>query len=292
MQLTQKSANRFVDALVGIGFTALEADVYGMLARGGASTGYRVARLLGKPAANTYKAIESLHAKGAVLVDDSKARVVRAVPPRELMRLVGRELDARKKRVSDALADLPQPEADRRIYELGSRAQVFERVRTMLAGARRIALLDVGPGPLAELAADLVKAAGRGVTVALRTEAAPSSRLPGVEVVVIPARGTAASEPWPGDWLTVVVDGTEHALAVFTADGELHQGVWSNSAFLAWVFHSGLACEIIVDLAVQAARSGASKPALVGALDRLAELAPADAPGRRQLLAAISKKRS
>jgi HTH-type transcriptional regulator, sugar sensing transcriptional regulator len=275
-------------ALVGIGFTALEAEVYGALARGGASTGYRVARMIGKPAANTYKAIESLHAKGAVLVDDSKARVVRAVPPRELMRLVGRDLDTRRKRVSDALADLPGPDADRRIYELGTRAQVFERARTMLAAARRIALLDLGPGPLAELRDDLVKAARRGVAVALRTDAAAA--LAGVEVVVIPPRGTAAAEPWPGDWLTIVVDGTEHALAVFAADGELHQGVWSNSAFLAWVFHSGLAAEITLDLAVTAA--GGPKHGIVAALDRLAELAPADAPGRRRLLDSVSKKRS
>src|SRR5262249_32400165 len=126
MQLTMRADGRFVDALVAIGFTALEAEVYGALARGGASTGYRVARMLGKPAANTYKAIESLHVKGAVLVDDSKARVVRAVPPRELMRLVGRDLDTRKKQVADALADLPVPDADRRSYELGTRAQVFE----------------------------------------------------------------------------------------------------------------------------------------------------------------------
>jgi HTH-type transcriptional regulator, sugar sensing transcriptional regulator len=291
VQLTAKSGSRFVDALVAIGFTALEAEVYGALARGGPSTGYRVAQALGKPAANTYKAIESLHAKGAVLIDDSKARVVRAVPPRELMRIVGRDLDARKKRVSDALADLPVPEADRRIYELGNRAQVFERARTMLAGARRIALLDLGPRPLAELAGDLVKAAARGVTVAVRSEAAPATALPGVELVVIPPRGAAAAEPWPGEWLTLVVDGSEHALAVFTADGELHQGVWSNSAFLAWVFHSGLASEIVVDLAASAALAGQPKRALEDALARLADLAPADAPGRRQLLAMISKPR-
>ena len=280
---------QLTNALVGIGFTALEAEVYGALARGGASTGYRVARMIGKPAANTYKAIESLHAKGAVLVDDSKARVVRAVPPRELVRLVGRDLDTRKKRVSDALADLPVPDADRRIYELGTRAQVFERARTMLASARRIALLDLGPGPLAELRDDLVKAARRGVTVALRTDAA--AELPGVEVVVIPPRGTAAAEPWPGEWLTIVVDGTEHALAVFGADGELHQGVWSNSAFLAWVFHSGLAAEITLDLAVTAA-AGRPKHGIAAALARLADFAPADAPGRRRLLDSVSKKRS
>src|SRR5262245_8713184 len=205
------------------------------------------------------------------------------------MRLVGRDLDSRKKRVADALADVPVAEADRRIYELGTRAQVFERARTMLAGARRIALLDLGAGPLGELRDDLIKAARRGVTVALRTET--SAELPGVEVVAIPARGTAAAEPWPGDWLTIVVDGSEHALAVFTEDGELHQGVWSNSAFLAWVFHSGLASEITVDLAVQAVRDGASKHALAATLERLAELAPADAPGRRRLLTAVSRKR-
>jgi len=77
---------------------------------------------------------------------------------------------------------------------------------------------------------------------------------------------------------------------VFGADGELHQGVWSNSAFLAWVFHSGLAAEITLDLAVTAA--GGPKHGIAAALERLAEFAPADAPGRRRLLDSVSKKRS
>jgi len=209
------------------------------------------------------------------------------LPPRELMRLINRDLDDRKQAVATALAKLPSPAADRRIYELGNRAQVFERVRTMLGAARRIALLDLGPGPLAELRDDLTRAAARGVTVAARTDREPPFELPGVEVVTIPARGAAAAEPWPGEWLAIVTDGTEHVLSVFAASGELYQGVWSNSAFLAWVFHSGLASEIALDLVYRAVDAKASRAELRVALDRLSALAPPDAPGRRQLLAAL-----
>jgi hypothetical protein len=278
----------WVAALVGIGFTALEAEIYGALAVGEASTGYRVAQLVGKPAANVYKAIESLRAKGAVLVDDADTKRIRATPPRELVRLVGRDLDERKRNAATALAALPAAPVDRKIYELGTRAQVFERARTMLASSKRIALLDLGPGPLAELRTDLARAAARGVTVAARTEKL-GEPIRGVELVEIQAHKTPGFEPWPGEWLTLVVDGTEHVLAVFAADGALHQAVWSNSAFLAWVFHSGLASEIGGDLVFQAFRAKSSRAALAAAFARLPALAPSDAPGRRALLSALRK---
>jgi hypothetical protein len=204
------------------------------------------------------------------------------VPPAELMRRVSRDLDDRRKRVRDALARLPVQAADRKIYELGDRAQVFERARSMLRAAKRIALLDLGAGPLADLARDLAQTAARGVQVAARTERAAS--VDGVEVVEIPARGAAAEEPWSGEWLTLVVDGAEYLLAVFSADQALHQGVWSSSRFLAWVYHSGLASEITLDLTYRLVASGAPRSQVRAAVDRLRDLAPADAPGRRTLL--------
>jgi hypothetical protein len=274
-----------IDALAAMGFTALEAEVYLVLAGGENATGYAIAKALRKPAANVYKAIESLHAKGAILVDESNGKRVRATAPRELLRLFGRDFEARRRRAAEALAHLPGPGKDHRIYELGSRAQVLERARTMLDGARRIALLDLGPGPLHILAADLSRTATRGVLVAVRSEA--TLEIPGVEVDGISPAGVSVEEPWPGDWLTLVVDGAQHLLAVFDAAGELHQGTFSDSAFLSWVYHCGLAAEITLDRLdpLLAAGDGAKLMATRALAHRLV---PRDAPGRRQLLRSLT----
>ena len=80
-----------VAAMRGLGFTEVEGRVYVWLAREGAATGYAVAKGIGKPVANVYKAIESLVEKGAVEVDEGgveggDAKTNRAVPVGEIIR--------------------------------------------------------------------------------------------------------------------------------------------------------------------------------------------------------------
>ena len=59
-----------VNALCELGFTEIEALVYAYLAQGGPATGYRISHAIGKPTANTYKAIATLGQQGAVQVDE------------------------------------------------------------------------------------------------------------------------------------------------------------------------------------------------------------------------------
>lgn len=279
----------WIQALTELGFTGLEAEVYGALASASPATGYRLAQAVGKPVANVYKALQSLQAKGAIAIDDGETRQVRAVPPDELLRQLGRQFDRRRERAAEALARLPAPDADLRVYHLHSPELVFERARTMLARAERIALLDLGAAPLAELRADLERAAARGVVVALRTEA--PAAIDGVDVVAIPARAAASAEPWPADWLTLVADGREHLLALFTPDGrDVHQAVWTESAFLAWVFHSGLAAEIARDAALHLLDAGGTPAEIRDSFARHDRLSTAEAPGRRMLLRTLERR--
>jgi sugar-specific transcriptional regulator TrmB len=53
-----------IHTLMEFSFSGLEAEIYTFLLRDSPATGYRVAQALGKPVANTYKAIESLQNKG------------------------------------------------------------------------------------------------------------------------------------------------------------------------------------------------------------------------------------
>jgi sugar-specific transcriptional regulator TrmB len=276
----------WIAALRELNFTALEAEVYAALVAERSATGYRLAKLVGKQVANVYKAIQSLEEKGAIAIQGGQVREARAVPPEELLRHLAHQFERRRAHASEALARLPTSEGDQRVYELRSPELVFERARTMLVGAERIALLDVGAGPLVELRRDLEQAAARGVDIALRTEAPVAVK--GVEVAVIPPRAAARDEPWPADWLTLVVDGREELLALFSADGrQVQQAVYSESAFLSWVFHSGLVAEIARDEALRVLAAGGSATDVAQALTRYERLAPADAPGRKQLMRSL-----
>lgn len=60
--------------LKALGFSEIESLVYAYLVGREPTTGYRVSHAIGKPTANTYKAIASLQQAGAVLVDEGDNR--------------------------------------------------------------------------------------------------------------------------------------------------------------------------------------------------------------------------
>ena len=97
-----------------LGLTAAEAEVYTCLVRTGVRTGYRVAKALGKPAANVYQALRSLRAKGAIVVDEGETQQCRAVAPAELLDRLEREFRATRRRAADAFSRLPVPAPDDR----------------------------------------------------------------------------------------------------------------------------------------------------------------------------------
>jgi sugar-specific transcriptional regulator TrmB len=271
-----------VQALVALGFTGLEAEVYAALLERSPSTGYRVAQTIGKPAANVYKAIESLEGKGAVLVDDGSSRMCRAVPPEELLSRLERSFAERRQRAGRALNRLGTADNDDRVYQLKTAEQVFERARQMLARSTDVVILDVFPLPLETLRGDVEEAAARGVTVAMKTYA--PAGVSGAEVIVAP-NGATIMDRWPGQWINLVVDGEEHLIALLDGSGsQVRQAVWSGSPYLSWVYHSAVSSELILSALVAELERGTSSRRLLESLARYEPLKANHAPGYTRLL--------
>lgn len=276
-----------IPALMELGFTGLEAEVYSYLATSPPSTGYRIAQALGKPAANVYKAIETLSQKGAVLLDDSDARLCRAIPGKELIARLERQLEERLSVAREALEPLAHVESDDRVYQLRNAAQAIERARQMLARAESVALLDLFPLPLEALRDGLEEAAGRGIAVAMKVYA--PVEVPGVRVLIDPA-GEHTRSRWPGQWMNLVVDGREHLLALLSADGrDLLQAVWSESVYLSWVYHGALRGELLAALAESMIVQGADAAALRREFEATPRFLSVDAPGYRELLERLGR---
>lgn len=228
-------------ALRELGFTDTEAGLYCELARGGPATGYRLAKAIGKAAANTYQALESLAQKGAAACDEADGKTWRATPPDELIAALKAGFDRRAAGAAQALADIRPAEGDARLYGLKTPDQVLARARAMIAAAREVVLFDLFPGPFAALQPELERAAAAGVKVAglIYGPAATTLR------VVHGAAEEAATRRLQGSHLTLVADGREHMVALLSRDGgHVVQGLWSDSPYLALVIHSGLAAEI------------------------------------------------
>lgn len=230
-------------SLCDLGLSEIEALVYACLVRDGPATGYRVSHAIGKPTANTYKAIASLGEQGAVQVDAGEAKLVRAIPPDELLAGLERRARERREAARALLAERAATADDDRVYALKASDQVLERARAMLGRAREIVLADLFPGPLEALAADLAAAAARGVRVVAKVY--ERRDVPGVAEVLETDARRALSE-WPGHPLSLVVDAEEHLLALFDDTlGLVRQAVWSRSAFLSCLHHNHVAMELL-----------------------------------------------
>ena len=242
MQITSDQ-NEAEQALTALGFTELEARVYCALLASGPATGYRLAKLVGKAPPNVYQALAALGRKAAVLVDETEPRTWRAARPAELLAVLGGSFAQRQAEAERRLAGLAVAPADDRLYQIADPDQVLERARAMLAGARDIVLFDLFDAPLAALRDDLETTAARGVVVAGLVYG-PVAPMPGV-IARRSAGAGVARDRWPGAQLSLVVDAAEHLVALMTPamDG-VRRAIWSDSAYLSCLQHSGLSAEI------------------------------------------------
>lgn len=228
-------------ALSALGFSEIEALAFCFLLKESPATAYRVSHGIGKPTANTYKAIASLAARGAITVDDGDNKQCRAVPPEELLARLESGFRGRRQAAEEALKGLHQDDSDDRIYRMATVDQVFERARAMLNRAEEIVLVDAFMGPLEGIEAAVKAAVRRKVKVVVQVY--DGRTFPGA-LVLRNNRSPEVISHWPGQHFTLVADAREHLLALFSQDlSAVHQAVWSHSAFLSCMHHNHLACD-------------------------------------------------
>jgi len=219
-----------------IGFSELEAEIYHYLLTGSPATGYRIAKGIGRSFTNTYKALESLRIKGAVLVDDGERRLTRAVPVEELLDQIESRFRQTRGRVVAAAAALPGRGGDNRVYRLGSLDQVLERYRQMLLECEVRALGELSPESCTLLRGDVEAAAARGLKIAVRTYA--GEMLDGVRTIHSPI-GDITQEAIGTQWLSLFIDGRQFLMAnIDTEAGMVLEAVWSESIYLAREIYS------------------------------------------------------
>lgn len=264
-----------------LGFSAIETKIYVFLLRESPATGYRISHGIGKPTANTYKAITALQEKGALLIDEGEKRLVRAVPPRELLARLERGFSKQCAEAEEMLSSLEEAKPDSRVWQLSSVPQVYERARSILAAAKEIVLADVFPDQLSELLDDFNAAADRGVRIYVITYAPVAN-----------ARFKTVSRPsdlehmaWPGDQLNIVSDASEHLLSMFSrSTGAVHQAIWSNSPYLSCLQHNNLSMEVAIKSLPEAEQNKVFDRKVVGDIF-LSEARP---PGLEHMIRSVS----
>ena len=262
----QDAYKESVKNLVALGFTEIEAAVYTFLVEHSPATAYRVAHGIGKPVANTYKAVESLRAKGAVLVNKTGSRLCRAVPPPQLLRKMEAQFKRHHQLAERSMAHLNTAHRDEEIYALTSKGEILSTCTALIERAEDVVLIDAFPQILDQLLEPLGAAIVRGVGVAAQIYS--PIELPGARLVKEDA-ADAALERWRGQWLCLIVDGAEYLYAYLDEAGlRVHQALWSRSAFISWPQHSYLGDALLANELVGLVKSGASNRQLLKAIRR------------------------
>jgi predicted transcriptional regulator len=230
-EVSMKGATTAVRVMTEIGFTPLEAEIYVYLLQNSPATGYRIAKAIGRSFSITYMSLDALAEKGAIVVDDGKSRLSRAVPIEELLDQIEHRFRQQRERAIAAVRELPDSVADDRIYRLTSVEQVYERCRAMLGRSRSRILMEVFPEPLGDLREAIEEAARRGVDITARVYA--PTTIEGVRIVVSPW-GEENLRIMKAQWLAIFADGREFILGNVLSGGKgVQQVVWSASSLLS-----------------------------------------------------------
>jgi sugar-specific transcriptional regulator TrmB len=247
-----------IDHLSELGFSGAEAAVYVALLQEPKATGYRIARLAGKPVPNTYKALDALHKKGAIIVDETgRGRTYTALPVSEFFDGMKRRLDTMRGHLEEELKGLTAGAVEGGIYQLNTPDQVYGRAKTMLREARDVALVDIFPEPLEHLRGDLEAAGKRGVHVCVMIYL--PGEVKGCEVIA-PKKPAAHLEIWKADWMNIIVDSREALYSLLKKGGAgVHRAVWIKDPYLAMQAFSGAFHEFAFDRTGQLLWSGKSK---------------------------------
>ncbi|MCP4547997.1 MAG: hypothetical protein GY835_16150 [bacterium] len=234
-----------MESLVELGFTRLEASAYVFLLRNSPATGYQVAKSINRPNSNTYQALEALALRGILVVEEGTSRQFRAMPYQEVLRQLAASFQERSTAAARDLARIPPAKSDFQVYTLATVSQSLERCRTMLNEAEKTVLIDVFPGIMPHIIADIAAAAARGIRVVAKIY--DEVDIPGVRLVA-DYRDDNVPAKWGIQWLNLIVDGKEHMCACLdtTLQHVIH-AIWNPGPYLAFLFHSGLLAEMVVD---------------------------------------------
>lgn len=121
--------------LTPFGFTELESRLYCELLKRPNSTGYRLARAVGKATANAYQSLSNLVRKGAVLEDNGDPKRFRAVPPSELFAALRGTFDIQATVAEAAMERLARPANEERLYQVKNVEQALTHALALIGAA-------------------------------------------------------------------------------------------------------------------------------------------------------------
>ncbi len=219
-------------ALMELGFTKMEANIYVYLLEHPALTGYAISKSLGEAAAYIYRSLDSLNSKGALITEVGEKTVYRAIPYNELLAQLKRQFDKRCANAESQLKNLSGPVGDNKVYNLATVEQVYERCQAMINRSKYLIYMDCYPGPLNDLKDCISNAYDRGVKVGLQIHEESDVK----STIETRQPGPRHIKTWNRQWIRISVDGSEYLIALLNENcDKVLQAIWSENPVLSWI---------------------------------------------------------
>ncbi len=237
-----------IENLLALGFNRLEAAVYIQLLSHPLSTAYKIGKLLNKPTANVYKAMDSLAEKGAVFIENDKTKRCKAVAPELFFEMYKKSIIAKTEKAKETFSQLNHQPEDQAAYSLQSVDLVFEKATQMLQHAKKIIVVDAFPKTLERISGQLSFLGKKGLTIYV--EAYHPINIPFVKVHVNKQLGEQALQHWQSQQLNVMVDGEAYLTALLSNDlSTVKQATYSQNTYMSCLLLAGaLKEQVIIEL--------------------------------------------
>ncbi len=225
------------------GLSELEAKAYIWLLENKRNTGYKISAEIGKPVANTYKALKSLEGKGAVISDNSTSKTIfEAVPAQEFLSKIESEFNRQRERIISEVGKLKVTESSTGIYELQSLELTYEKAISMIEGAKHQLLIDCFPIPLEVLEPHLRKKSEEDIMITLKNYC--DKRFENVRQINAIYAERILNE-LHGHWMIMVRDASEALIALIDHNGrDLLHSIWIKDPYISIVLYSGMLNEM------------------------------------------------
>ena len=236
-----------VEIFAQLGFNALEAEVYVALLKNGPQTAYKIGKLLGRPTANVYKAVEVLAREGAIEVMETDVKICKAIPIQSVVSQLKQSYDKRSEKAVGVLSKIAEDKSEEGIFKLHTVEAVIQRAKDILSRAESIVVIDAFPNILNNLKDDINKLAGRGVSIYIQAYA--NTKLDKRISLVVPDVSGEVLGYWDAEQLNIVADGKEMLVSLFNKElSTLIQATYSDNLYLACMMHAGIMSEHKVHL--------------------------------------------
>ncbi len=221
-----------------MGLSELEAVAYIWLLENKRNTGYKIAVEIGKPVANTYKALKSLEGKGAVISDNTTSKTIfEAIPAKEFLNKIESEYQRQRERILSEVNKLEVNESSTGIYELQSLELTYEKAISMIRSAEHQLVIDSFPVPLEVLEPHLRKKSEEDVMITLKNYC--DKRFENIRQVSA-INAELVLKELIGHWLIMVKDASESLIAFIDRNGkDLIHSIWVKDPYISLIIYNG-----------------------------------------------------